>query len=89
MSDRPYFLWDIEITDEEFRARLLHPNPGIRAQWQGRLLREARYDEVWGYVTLDDLLANWERIRRHLGRRRTFWDWLIAGWRKDGFLPAA
>lgn len=88
-SDRPYFLWDMEITDAEFRARLQHPDPAIRAQWQGTLLREARPDEVWGYVTLDEVLRDWERVERHLGRRRAFWTWLIEGWRRDGLLPAA
>jgi hypothetical protein len=89
MRDRPWFLWDVDITDAEFRKRLQHPDPSIRAQWQGRLLRVARFEEVWSYVRLDDVLENWERIRRHLGRQRAFWDWLIEGWRKDGLLPAA
>ena len=87
--DRPYFLWDVDVSEAEFRARLHHADPSIRAQWQGRLLREARFDEVWAYVTLDEVLRDWERIRRHLGRRRAFWDWLFDGWRKDGLLPAA
>jgi hypothetical protein len=89
MRDRPWFLWDVEITDAEFRQRLRHPDPRIRAQWQGVLLREARFDEVWGYVTLGDVLDNWQYVYRHLGRMRPFWDWILAGWRKDGFLPAA
>jgi hypothetical protein len=88
-SDRPYFLWDVDVTDAELRARLRHPDPKIRAQWQGRILREARCDEVWGYVTLDEVVRDWALIERHLGRRRPFWQWLLDGWRRDGFLPSA
>ena len=88
-SDRPWFLWDVDVSAAELRARLHHPDPRIRAQWQGVVLREARADEVWDYVTLDEVLRDWEHIRRNLGRRRAFWEWLLDGWRKDGFLPAA
>lgn len=89
MLDRPYFLWDVDLSDAELRERLHHPDPAIRAQWQGRVLREARYPDVWHYLTLDEVLRDWTLIERHLGRRRAFWKWLIEGWRKDGLLPAA
>ncbi len=89
MSDRPYFLWDVELSDSELRQRLQHPDPRIRAQWQGRVLREARPCDVWRYVSLDEVLRDWPHIERHLGTRRAFWRWLIEGWRRDGLLPAA
>jgi hypothetical protein len=79
-------LWDVEVSEAEFRARLRHPDPLIRAQWQGGLMREARVREVWAFVTLADVLDNWDNLRRHLGRRRAFWEWLIDGWRTDGRL---
>jgi len=88
MRDRPYFLWDVEITDAELRKRLRHPDPAIRAQWQGRVLREARFSEVWEYLSLEEILRDWELIRRHLGRRREQWEFLLRGWREDGLLPA-
>ena len=89
MRDRPWFIWDVPITEAELRERLKHADADTRAQWQGRIMREARYREVWEYLTIEDILANWEHIRRHLGRRRTFWEFLLQGWRKDGLLPAA
>jgi len=87
--DRPWFLWDVDVSDAELRARLRDPDPDTRAQWQGRVLREARFREVWDYVTLDEVLRDWEHIRRHLGRMRPFWEFLLRGWRDDGLLPAA
>lgn len=88
MPERPWFLWDVDITEEEFRLRLRHPDPAIRAQWQGCLMREGRFDDVCRYVTLEEVLRDWPRIRRHLGRMRPFWDFLIEGWRADGLIPA-
>ena len=88
MRDRPYFLWDVPVSEAELRERLGDPDPRVRAQWQGRILREARYADVWKYVTLDEVLANWDLIQRHLGRRRGLWEFLLKGWREDGLLPA-
>jgi hypothetical protein len=52
-------------------------------------LREALFREVWNYMTLEEVLENWDLIRAHLGRMRPFWDSLLNGWRNDGLLPAA
>ena len=88
LRDRPYFLWDVPVTETQFHAYLRQPDPALRAQWQGCLLREARFDEAWKYLTLDELLRDWEWIEPHLGRSRRFWTFLLKGWREDGLLPA-
>lgn len=89
VNERPWFLWSVDLTDEQFRDRLADPDPAIRAQWQGLLMREARWREVWQYLRLSDVVSNWENIQRHLGRKRDFWVWLLDGWRKDGLLDDA
>jgi hypothetical protein len=83
---RPYFLWDVDVTEDELRERLRDPDPAIRAQWQARIMREAQYKLVWQYLSLSDILANWANIRRHLGRKRAYWDYLLEHWRQDGLL---
>lgn len=45
----------------------------------GHILREATYREVWEYLSLEEILRDWPLIRRHLGRRRAFWEWLLQG----------
>jgi hypothetical protein len=90
VRDVPYFLWsdDDQLTDAELRERLRVAKPEERVLWEARIMREARYDDVWKYLTLSDVLRDWEHIRRHLGRMRGFWEFLLDGWRDDGFLPA-
>jgi hypothetical protein len=87
MSQKPYFLWDVPIGEAELRERLHDGDPDTRAQWEARIMREARFDDVWRYVSLDDVLRDWKHIQRHLGRQRAFWEFLIQGWRDDGLLP--
>jgi hypothetical protein len=85
----PWFTWDAPVEAEVLRARLHHPDPAVRAQWQGLVMREARVTEVFDWLTLDEIVRDFERIERHLGRRRSFWRWLLSGWQRDGLLPAA
>lgn len=86
--DRPYFLWDVDVSEDELRGLLRQEDPDARAQWQACVMREARFGEVWSYLTLAEILANWLYIRRHLGRRRALWEFLLEGWRSDGLLAA-
>lgn len=83
---QPYFIWDVPITVRELRERLRHPEPRERALWMARVMREARYDDVWRFLTLRGVLDHYELIQRHLGRRRRFWDFLIEGWRDEGLI---
>jgi hypothetical protein len=85
----PWFLRDTNVSEDELRARLRHPDALVRAQWQGVVMREARYREVFDYLTLEEITRDFEYIERHVGRRRAFWIWLLEGFRRDGFLPAA
>ncbi|HEX5052675.1 MAG TPA: hypothetical protein VFZ65_12940 [Planctomycetota bacterium] len=86
---RPYFIWDEEITYAELREKLASTDLDERALWMGRVMREARYKDVWKLLRLRDVLPLLPRIDRHLGRSREFWNWLIEGWRSDGLIPRA
>jgi hypothetical protein len=88
MDERPWFMWDVKVTELGLRERLRHADPRIRAQWAGRIMREATYPDVWRYLSLEEILRDWEHIEKHLGRRRAFWQWLLQGWREDGLLSA-
>ncbi len=84
---RPYFLWDEQRTTGEFRRSLATATPQERYRLIGKLMREARDTDVWQFVTPTEVWANFRAIRPFLGRRRAFWDYLLNGWHRDGFLP--
>lgn len=85
-DERPYFLWDEELTVRELREALHGQDESERLRLLAKLLREARDDEVWQLVTPADVAAALPRVAHRLGRRRAFWEFLIAGWRADGLL---
>ena len=50
-------------------------------------MRDARYPDVWSYVSLRrDVLPRWEELRKRLGRQREPWEFLIGRWRQDGLV---
>lgn len=83
----PYFNWDAPVTNEQVRKALAEGSEDDRLFWTARIMREAQYLDVWKYVSLRrDVLPRWERLRPRLGRRRSFWEFLIESWRRDGLI---
>lgn len=81
---RPYFLWDEEITVDEFRARLKDEDPAVRAYYLGKMMRQAKPDDVFTFATLAEVEAQLPAVERYLGNTREFWTWLLAQWRAIG-----
>lgn len=85
----PYFTWDDPTPNETIRRALREGPEEERLHWIARILREARYDDVWAYLSLhDDLLPRWAEVAPRLGRRRAFWEFLLERWRRAGLLQA-
>lgn len=78
---RPYFLWDSDMTLAVFRERLRDADPDVRAYYPGKLMRQAKPDDVFSFATRAEIEALWPRLERYLGKRRAFWTWLFELWR--------
>lgn len=83
---RPYFLWDEDVSIDELRQVLAAEDSPERDRLLGKMLREARDIDVWEFVTPDEVARALPRLARRVGRRRSFWEFLITGWRRDGLL---
>ena len=77
---RPYFLWDCGLTLDEFRQRLQSPDPEVRAYLVGKLMRQAKPDDVFLFVRPRAIRDLWPRLERYLGRQQPFWRWLLRFW---------
>jgi hypothetical protein len=81
---RPYFLWDTDMTLVAFREGLRDPDPTVRAYLLGKLMRQAKPDDVFEFTSLGDILANWAAVEKHLGESAAFWRWLLEAWGRPG-----
>jgi hypothetical protein len=85
---RPYFLWDTTMTVGDLRRALAgHDGSATWLYWAARVMRDARYDDVWRFLGLRQILDHWDELRPRLGRERERWELLINGWRADGLVP--
>ena len=80
----PYFLWDEPMTVGELRSRLERASRPDRMRQLGRIMREARDPDVWRFTTPAEVASCWPELERYLGRRRSFWRFLLGRWRDLG-----
>ena len=80
---RPYFLWDCDLTLVQFEERLRDPNPDVRAYFVAKLMRQAKPDDVFQFVTLGTIRFLWTRLERYLGHSRPLWSWLLETWQRQ------
>ena len=81
---RPYFLWDMDMKVERFQELLRDPDPEMRAYMIGKLMRQAKPDDVFTFVKVREIRELWPRIEPYLGLTREFWRWLLETWREQG-----
>lgn len=77
---RPYFLWDADMTLDQFRAGLRDPDPEVRAYLVAKLMRQAKPDDVFQFVRVAEIVELWPRLMRFLGRSEPMWRWLLERW---------
>ncbi len=80
---RPYFLWDVDLTLDQFRALLREGDQVKRAYLVGKLMRQAKPDDVFEFVSLEEIRDLWTDVQRYLGNTRAFWSWLLEVWKDD------
>jgi hypothetical protein len=81
----PWFLWDEPMSMRELRERLQR-SEDERVRLLGKILREARDEEVWLFTTPAEVDRRWSQLEGYLGRRRDFWRFLLDQWRSQGLL---
>jgi hypothetical protein len=83
-AGHPYFLWDSQMTLSEFQEGLRDPDPEVRAYLVGKLMRQAKPDDVFTFVSAREIRELWPRLERYLGKTRAFWSWLFDAWEASG-----
>ena len=79
---RPYFMR--ELTIEKFLKRLNAPED--RSYLIAQLMRNARPDDVFSFLSPRDLLEAWPQVEELLGKQRAFWEWLLRIWEDQGLV---
>ena len=81
-SQRPYFFWDYDITEDEVREILRGDDEPHKLWVMGRILERARFDDVWRYVAPDDVRRYFEQLQLRPQVRKV-WAHAIEIWNRD------
>lgn len=83
----PYFMWDYRYTVGQIKIMLVEGSESQRIWLMAKIMRDARYCDVWKFMSLRDFLKYREQIMPRLGRLRDFWQFLYSRWIKYGIIP--
>jgi hypothetical protein len=87
-ATRPWFLWDEDLSVGELRGILADEAHPRWLDLAAKVMREARDDQVWRFLSVRRVAARLPEIAPRLGRRRGFWDYMFGAWRRHGLLPS-
>lgn len=79
-AGRPYFLWDADMTLQRFEELLRTGDHATRVYLVAKLMRQAKPDDVFEFVTLARIAELWPELVHDLGRTRAFWGWILRQW---------
>lgn len=85
----PYFMWDYGYSVGQIRSMLAESNEAQRIWLMAKIMRDARYSDVWKFISLQDFLKYRDRLMSKLGREKSFWEFLYSRWIKQGIIPDA
>lgn len=78
-ANKPYFLWDYDLTDADVRAIVRGDDETQKIWLVTRLLEAARYEDIWRYITLAELRQIFPKLRLK-PQVRAAWEFALNVW---------
>ena len=68
----PYFLWDYDLSENQIR-KILHGNNEVEKLWLiARIITHAKFDDIWQYLTLEDIVRVFSKLRLPLKSKQNW-----------------
>ena len=83
-SQRPYFFWDYDLSDEDVRHILRRGSPSEKAWVITRILEYAKWEDIWRYLAVADICENFEHLRFRHPQDRELWAYALDRWTRHG-----
>ncbi len=78
---RLYFFWDYDLDEDQVRAILRGDNEVEKAWVITRILEYARWEDIWCYLTPEDIRANLDHLHFRRSQDRELWSYALARWK--------
>jgi hypothetical protein len=83
-NEIPYFSWDRAITNGDIVHQLSSFSGFERTRLVAWIMREARFPDVWKFMTPKDVSEHFTELYPLLGRRKEFWKYTMDTWHELG-----
>lgn len=80
---RPYFFWDYDLSEEDVREILAGDDEHRKAWVISRILNAARWEDIWDYLTVDDIRTHFDQLTFRLPHMRDLWARALEVWSHD------
>jgi hypothetical protein len=77
---RVYFFWDYDLTEEEVRAILRGTDETAKTWVISRILQSAHWDDIWKFLTLQDVKNYFDKIQWRSPYLRNLWAHALEVW---------
>lgn len=81
-AQRPYFLWDYDLTDKQVREILHGENETEKIWIMSRILESASFQDVWDYVTLAQVREMFPKLKLKTPVKKA-WDYALSIWSRS------
>ena len=81
---RPYFFWDYDLSVEDVHAILAGDDAHRKAWVISRILNAAHWDDIWKYITVEDIRTHFDQLRFRFPYLQELWAHALEVWARDG-----
>ena len=82
-GNRLYFFWDYDLSEADVRRIVRQGDLAERAWVITRILEYAKWDDIWRYLTLDDIRRSFDRLAFRRAQDRELWAYALDRWARD------
>lgn len=62
-KNTPYFLWDYDLSEQEVKRNIKEGDEFTRSFLVSRILESAKYEDIWQYIRLSDLVRIFPQLK--------------------------
>ena len=81
-ATRPYFIWDYDLTEADLHQILRGEDEQAKIWVVTRLLESARYEDIWKYISLEELWAIFPKLQLK-PQVRAVWEFALSIWGQE------
>lgn len=77
---RLYFFWDYDLSEEDIRRITSSGSPLEKAWVITRILEHAKWEDIWRYLTIEDIRGSFDKLRFRRPQDRDLWAFALERW---------